>query len=71
MGRNAPPPSAKRRTDQAQSALLRCSATANITIPMESDDQKSQLKSRACQTRPGSAPAVERLHERLASLLAR
>jgi hypothetical protein len=60
MGRKAPPPSAKRRMDQAQSALLRWRATANITIPSESEDQKSQLKRSACQSRPGSAPAARK-----------
>jgi hypothetical protein len=44
--------------DQAHPALVMCSATANITIPIASDDQKSQLKRSACQMRPSAVPAV-------------
>ncbi len=35
-----------------------CSATANMIIPIASDDQKSQLKRSACQIRPSAVPAV-------------
>ena len=53
IGRNAPPPSANRRIDHAQSALVNRSATANISIPIPRDDQKSQLTSKLIQNRSG------------------
>src|SRR5688572_368117 len=50
-GRKATPPSGKRLMDQAQRALVRCSATAKITIPIATDDQNIQLKWNAFHAR--------------------
>ena len=52
------PASAKRRTDQLQRELVTCIAMVNTTIPMATDDQKSQLKWKACQARSAPSPIV-------------